>query len=152
MEKFLRGISEFYLEISTTNLQVTEVAERRFYDLSIGNSWIKASRRRRHRRSGRWRRVEMEIWKERCIDEKGMAEGAWGEGEQGYEGGWKTRCREGRRRGRGMTLPEVLRLRGFLAVGKRQKMKDIRDWPSRSAASLPGYGFILLFRFYSVRL
>lgn len=36
--------------------------------------------------------------------------------------------------------------------GERQKMKDIRDWPSHSAASLPGYGFILLFRFYSVRL
>lgn len=41
---------------------------------------------------------------------------------------------------------------GLLLVGRRQKMKDIRDWPSHSAASLPGYGFILLFRFYSVRL
>lgn len=66
---------------------------------------------------------------------------------------WKTRCRdkgEDRRREKMQFYQKYSE--GLLLVGKRQKMKDIWDWPSHSTASLPGYGFILLFRFYSVRL
>lgn len=86
-------------------------------------------------------RVEMEMW--------GRYIGGTKDGKQGAE--TKARARAG---GGGMQFYQKYSeyFEGLLLAKKRQKMKDIRDWPSHSAASLPRYGFILLFRFYSVRL